>query len=133
MKNQTDCTAFHQKEQEKWRQLLGSNKSRMSPSSYSPQTYNRGEQSGKLQENGLISEGHLCSSFNKIVRTLLTVVLETSHLLYPEPTGFAHVPMDAHGTVMVRGTYVQLMHLEGGTLLTHSTQILSQPTQERIC
>lgn len=27
------------------------------------------------------------------------VILETSHLLYPEPTGFAHGPMEAHGTV----------------------------------
>lgn len=104
----------------------------MSPSSYSPQTYDRGDQSRKVQENIFISEGHLCSSFNKIVRTFLTVAF------WKQVTCFTQSPLAlpmALWKLMVQSgsTCVQLMHLEGGTLLTHSTHILTQPTRERIC
>ena len=104
----------------------------MSPSSYSPQTYNRREESGKLQENGLISEGRLCSSFNKIVKTLLIVSFWKQVICFTQSP--LALPVASQMLMVQSGsTCVQLMHLEGGTLLTHSTQILTQPTRERIC
>lgn len=61
----------------------------MSPCSYSPQTYDR-EEKMKLQENGLISEGRLCTSFNKILRT--------SNCVWKQVSCFTKSPL-AHGTV----------------------------------
>lgn len=78
------------------------NKPRISPSSYSPQTSNRCENSRKLQEHGLIWEKSPCRSFNKIVRSLLIVsywkqtpALPRDHHLCPWPHGCSWYSLEA--------------------------------------
>lgn len=112
----------------KRRKLLASGKPSKSPSTCSPQSVTEESKAGGSRRI-LYFRGMSEQQPQQNSKNLSAFILETSSLLYPE------LIFSALWMLMVQpgSTCVSPVQLEGGAPLTHSTQILTQPTQEGIC